>query len=67
MEWSEEMVPISKVEQRFHSWHSFLYLAKLWDFLVGKVMLGNFVWNIFIGGTGLTYLEYKNWWELGAQ
>jgi hypothetical protein len=61
MEYSDEStVELSAAEQLFDSWHSFLYVAKLWDFLVGKVMLGNFVWNVFVGGTGLTFLEYKN-------
>ena len=47
-------------EVEFHSWNGFLGFAKMWDLLVSKAMLAMFIWNLNVGSTGLTFLEYKN-------
>ena len=47
-------------EEVFHSWNGFLGFAKMWDLLVSKAMLAMFIWNLNVGSTGLTFLEYKN-------
>ena len=38
---------------------SFFNAAKLWDLLVGKILIAFFGWNAYVSFTGLTYIEYK--------
>lgn len=45
----------------------FLYFAKMWDLLVGKMMLALTGFNFYIMSTGLTYLEFRNLMETRAR
>ena len=38
----------------------FFYFCKLWDLLIGKVMMAFFGWNFYVATSGLTFLEYKS-------
>ena len=49
------------------SWQSFFYFCKMWDLLIGKVMMAFFGWNVYVAFSGLTYLEYKNLLETRAK
>ena len=44
-----------------------MYFAKMWDLLVGKMMLALTGFNFYIMSTGLTYLEFRNLMENRAR
>jgi len=48
-------------------WTGFFYFCKMWDLLIGKVLMAFFGWNCYVAFTGLTYLEYKNLLETRAK
>ena len=49
------------------NWTGFFYFCKLWDLLIGKIMLAFFGWNCYVAMTGLTFLEFKNLLEHRAR
>jgi hypothetical protein len=43
------------------------YFARMWDLLVGKMLLALTGFNFYIMTTGLTYLEFRNMMEQRAR
>ena len=48
-------------------WKNFFYFCRMWDLLIGKVMMAFFGWNCYVAFSGLSYLEYKNLLETRAK